>query len=1169
MSCLIWNCQGSGVPLTIHVLGEILRKFHPDLVFLSETKTSAQRIEHFKRKWNLFGMAVDSIGQSGGLALLWKKDMNVDLLSFSPNHIDVEVQAKEKEAKWRFTGFYGFADQSQRHKSWNLLRTLRDHSDLPWMVGGDFNEILDNTEKEGGPPRLPSSIRAFMEAMEECALSDIGFTGDQFTWSNNRQYPDTVRCRLDRVYATLDWITMYPHAQVSHLDYLGSDHCPIMLSHCPTPDPLRGRRRRPFRFEASWMQRDDCEALIDQHWAGQAAINPVDDIITKTEECKLALISWSNATVKQPQRRIAELTKQLKTIRSGTITEDSKIKMKELHGELEKLYVENDIYWRQRSRVQWIREGDRNTSFFHAKATIRKKINMVHKIKDSAGIWRDRPEEIEHVISDYFEHIFKTTDPNDNEIDEMLQGIDPRISTEAAHRLTLPFSESEFGSVTPTRGLRQGDPLSPYLFICCAEALIARVQRAVENDELHGIRVAPSAPIISNLCFADDTLFFCEATSSDASTLKQILDLYARTSGQVVNVDKSTMTFSPKTPNNTKEELSQVLGFTVVDRHEKYLGMPANLGRTRKEVFIYLRDRIWTKIRGWGEKHLSRAGKEVLIKAVLQAIPTYVMSCFLLPQNLLEEIESAIRRFWWGSEAKRKLVWVSWQKLCLSKEDGGLGFRDMSCFNKALLTKQAWRLITLQDTLLARVMKARYYPTCSFFSASLGYRPSATWMSILAVRHHLQEGIRTRIGDGQDTSIWGDPWCVDGSQPRLFTRRPMHTSFPDRVSDIINPITRSWNHGLIKEVFWPIDHQRILNIPIGSRHAKDLMIWQFTPNGQFSVKSCYRNIITRGRARANFAGPSGVSSINWKKLWNVPLPPKICHFLWRACMDIVPTRVALFRRKIPLPPFCPRCSEPETLLHIVRDCGGMNEVWRSTPFNQLTGLEASNFPTWLEQLQGSLDIDLLGLAIVVMWKCWDNRNKEMQGEEGVDFKELVAWSKSYLHVYNLAKFLPVSSKLNDHPTKWKPPDADAIKINIDAAFPPNQDYYVTAMIARDHTGSCMWWRRDHHLGRPPAVTGEAHATMLAMHHATEVGWTSIIVEGDCLQVMESLREGRKSAAPFGVFLEDCFHLFPRFQSCAFSFVKRSGNCLANAIAKANDLTCNEGFTLPLSLARFA
>ncbi|XP_012848393.1 PREDICTED: uncharacterized protein LOC105968310 [Erythranthe guttata] len=259
--------------------------------------------------------------------------------------------------------------------------TPRDHNDLPWMVGGDFNEILDNTENEGGPPQLPSSIRAFREAMKECALSDIGFTRDHFTWSNNRQYPDTIRCRLDR------------------------------------------------------------------HWAGQAAINPVDDIITKTEECKLALISWSNATVKQPQRRIAELTKQLKTIRSGTITEDNKIKMKELHGELEKLYVENDIYWRQRSRVQWIREGDRNTSFFHAKATIRKKINMVHKIihkiKDSAGIWRDRPEEIEHVISNYFEHIFKTTDPNDNKIDEMLQGIDPRISAEAAHRLTLPFSESE------------------------------------------------------------------------------------------------------------------------------------------------------------------------------------------------------------------------------------------------------------------------------------------------------------------------------------------------------------------------------------------------------------------------------------------------------------------------------------------------------------------------------------------------------------------------------------------------------------------------------------------------------------------------------------------------------------------------------------------------------
>ncbi|XP_012827280.1 PREDICTED: uncharacterized protein LOC105948608 [Erythranthe guttata] len=749
-------------------------------------------------------------------------------------------------------------------------------NNLPWMVGGDFNEILDNAEKKGGPQKSPASIRAFRDTLVDCGLADIGFNGDPFTWSNNRNEPYTVRCRLDRVCANSEWISMFSQAQVSHLDYPGSDHCPILLSH-NTNTRNTTRRRRPFRFEALWIIREDCEAIIQQQWTGNSELNPVEEVLTKTKECRLALLRWSKTTVKQPQMRIAEIRKKLKVLKSGLISEENKAEVKELQAELENLYVDTDMYWRQRSKVQWVREGDRNTSFFHAKATTRKRINTVNKIKDNSGFWRDKPEEIEKVISDYFEEIFKSTDPSVIEIDEVLECIEPRISGDAAQKLTLPFTKSPgpdglpFGSVHPTRGLRQGDPLSPYLFICCAEALIA-VNRAVDNGEVHGIQVAPSAPIISNLCFADDTLLFCEASQSESMKLKQILSLFARTSGQEVNLEKSTMTFSPTTPQATKEVLSQILGFKVVERHEKYLGMPTNMGRTWKEIFSYLRDRVWAKITGWGEKQLSRAGKEVLIKAVLQAIPTYAMSCFLLPRGLLGEIESAIRRFWWGSGTKWKMAWLAWKHLCLAKEEGGLGLRDLRSFNMALLAKQAWRIVTKPKLLLAKIMKARYFPNGSFFTANMGFRPSATWRSILAARPHLQSGLRIKIGNGQDTAIWGDPWIVDDCNFKVLTKRPINTPFPNRVADIVDPLTRKWNVALIDEVFWPIDKQRILAVPIGTMHAQDRFVWHSCPNGQFSVKSCYRNILARPRqlnqreGNANLTGSSGEPKMDWKKI---------------------------------------------------------------------------------------------------------------------------------------------------------------------------------------------------------------------------------------------------------------------------------------------------------------
>ncbi|KAL9170488.1 hypothetical protein ABFS82_04G147800 [Erythranthe guttata] len=210
MSCIFWNCQGLGGPLTVHCIGDLIRKFNPDLVFLSETKCDAAKIEILKRKWDLFGLNVNKIGKSGGLALLWRKDITVNVLSYSQNHIDATVSMPRIEGIWRFTGFYGVADHTLRHRSWNLLRTLAEGMALPWVIGGDFNEILCNSEKIGGVPKMPGMIEAFRSTLDECGLSDLGFEGEQFTWCNNREAPHTIRSRLDRVCCSTDWVARFP-----------------------------------------------------------------------------------------------------------------------------------------------------------------------------------------------------------------------------------------------------------------------------------------------------------------------------------------------------------------------------------------------------------------------------------------------------------------------------------------------------------------------------------------------------------------------------------------------------------------------------------------------------------------------------------------------------------------------------------------------------------------------------------------------------------------------------------------------------------------------------------------------------------------------------------------------------------------------------------------------
>lgn len=131
----------------------------------------------------------------------------------------------------------------------------------------------------------------------------------------------------------------------------------------------------------------------------------------------------------------------------------------------------------------------------------------------------------------------------------------------------------QFGAFQPARGLRQGNPLSPYLFICCVEGFIRLVEAAVEQGRLHGVKVAPSAPVISNLCFADDTVLYCPATTEEASEMLRILNLYAQASGQIINLDKSAMMFSPGTTPQVRSAIHNLMGIPVVEKFEKYLGI--------------------------------------------------------------------------------------------------------------------------------------------------------------------------------------------------------------------------------------------------------------------------------------------------------------------------------------------------------------------------------------------------------------------------------------------------------------------------------------------------------------------------------------------------------------------------------------------------------------------
>ncbi|XP_061993634.1 uncharacterized protein LOC133711546 [Rosa rugosa] len=242
------------------------------------------------------------------------------------------------------------------------------------------------------------------------------------------------------------------------------------------------------------------------------------------------------------------------------------------------------------------------------------------------------------------------------------------------------------GKLIPSRGLYQGDSKSPYLFLVCAKGPSRMLKNAEEQQLLHDVSIVASAPPISHLFFADDFFIFMNAESDECTRLRQIFQWYEEASGQQVNFQKSCISFSKNVTLEFQEELAAVLGVERVDKHDEYLGLPTEVSYSKTVAFQFTTEKTRDKMKGWKEnvRHSWEGGDDKVCSPI---------------------------------EKGRKIHWSAWDKMCIPKEEGGLGFRNMELFNQDLLAKQGWRLLKYPNSLLARTLKAKYFPEDSFLNA--------------------------------------------------------------------------------------------------------------------------------------------------------------------------------------------------------------------------------------------------------------------------------------------------------------------------------------------------------------------------------------------------------------------------------------------------------------------
>lgn len=187
--------------------------------------------------------------------------------------------------------------------------------------------------------------------------------------------------------------------------------------------------------------------------------------------------------------------------------------------------------------------------------------------------------------------------------------------------------------------------MSPYLFLLCVEGLYISLKTASNNASINGCRICPEAPAINHLLFTDDSFLFFKATTDEANSVKEVLNRYEFFSGQAVNYQKSAIFFSSNVRTDKQSEIKNILQVHNGIGNSKYLGLPSLIGKSKKPVFSYLKDKIWAKIKSWNTKLLSRAGKAVLLRKVAQTIHAYTMSCFLIPKSLCYEMERMMNTF--------------------------------------------------------------------------------------------------------------------------------------------------------------------------------------------------------------------------------------------------------------------------------------------------------------------------------------------------------------------------------------------------------------------------------------------------------------------------------------------------------------------------------------------
>ncbi|XVF36663.1 hypothetical protein REPUB_Repub19eG0076600 [Reevesia pubescens] len=528
----------------------------------------------------------------------------------------------------------------------------------------------------------------------------------------------------------------------------------------------------------------------------------------------------------------------------------------------------------------------------------------------------------------------------------------------------------------------------------------------------------------------------------------------------------------------------------------------------------------------------------------MSALPCYLMQTTSLPDFVTSEIDKLMRTFLWGgTTGNKKMHMISWEKVCLPKEQGGLGLRNTKTINQAFLAKLGWLILQDKESLWIEVMKKKYLKQKDFLSVEAKSSDSYTWKSILKGRNLVKQGIGKNVNNGLSTKFWLEEWLPCGMLINKATRIISEDEAEMNVADYFET-NRGWNIERISEA---LDCDVIDMIMVKwlekEGNTEDDIFWKAAADGYFTVKSAY--------SLHNSA--TSKQEDEWNKIWNLQCPEKIKLFIWKIFHNSLPTLECLAQRNLLTNTVCQRCSiREETTLHALRDCDSSKSIWLNFNQNLLPdNFFSSTLKGWLfsniEMKKAISGIPWRILFVTAAWYVWYWRNCSLHEQDftwpGNAQKQIWAKAKQMVDVLdNFCNRLQYAAEI-----KWEKPPLHAVKINVDGSVSKDTGMAFAGGVIRDNNGEWITGF-NYRVGTCNITTAELWGIYQGIILCWNKGYREVELESDSTVAIKKINTAHNQFDTDGSLVGAIQGILQRNWNCKIRHIYREANQCADWMA---------------------